>query len=103
MLCAAFLFTIQRIDSRMAILRGVDSGFTIARNSKQGRLSITDNRGRVLAEATESRTGFTVVDSIAPVARQDTIYVRFGDWFARVCTACSAGVIVLLFLKKLDS
>ncbi|HWZ99221.1 MAG TPA: nitrilase-related carbon-nitrogen hydrolase [Candidatus Dormibacteraeota bacterium] len=88
------------LHSRMAILRGVESGFTIARDAKQGRLSITDNRGRVLAEATESRTGFAVVDSVAPVAPETTIYVRFGDWFAWVCLVGSACIIALLFMKK---
>jgi apolipoprotein N-acyltransferase len=88
------------LHSRMAILRGVESGFIIARNAKQGRLTITDNRGRVLAEAPESRTGFAVIDSIAPVAHEETLYVRFGDWFAWICLIGSACVLTLLFLKK---
>ncbi|HET9802883.1 MAG TPA: nitrilase-related carbon-nitrogen hydrolase [Candidatus Acidoferrum sp.] len=87
------------LHQRMAILRGVESGFTIARNAKQGRLSITDNRGRVLAEALESRTGFAVVDATAPVAHADTIYTRFGDWFAWLCVAESILIIALLFVK----
>jgi apolipoprotein N-acyltransferase len=88
------------LHQRMAILRGVESGFTIARNAKQGRLSVTDNRGRVLAEALESRTGFAVIDASAPVAHENTIYARLGDWFAWFCVAGSAGVIVLLFFKR---
>jgi apolipoprotein N-acyltransferase len=83
----------------MAILRGVESGFTVARNAKQGRLSITDNRGRVLAEALESRTGFAVVDATAPVAHADTIYAKFGEWFAWLCVAGSVLIIALLFVK----
>lgn len=88
------------LHSRMAILRGVESGFSIARNAKQGRLTITDNRGRVLAEALESRTGFAVLDSVAPVAHESTLYLRFGDWFAWLCLAGSVCVIALLFLKR---
>lgn len=88
------------LHQRMAILRGVESSFTIARNAKQGRLSVTDNRGRMLAEALESRTGFAVVDTLAPVAHENTVYARLGDWFAWFCMAGSAGVIVLLFFKR---
>lgn len=33
----------------MAILRGVESGFSIARAAKQGRLTVSDSRGRVFA------------------------------------------------------
>jgi len=88
------------LHSRMAILRGVESGFSIARNAKQGRLTITDNRGRVLSEATESRIGFAVVDSVAPVAHEATFYVRYGDWFAWICLLGSACALALLFAKK---
>jgi len=91
------------LHSRMAVLRGVESGFTIARDAKQGRLSITDNRGRVLAEVLESRTGFAVVDSVAPVAHDETFYVRHGDWFAWICLAGSLGVFVVLFFGKRSS
>jgi apolipoprotein N-acyltransferase len=88
------------LHQRMAILRGVESGFTIARNAKQGRLSITDNRGRMLAEALESRTGFAMVDALAPVAHENTVYARLGDWFAWLCLAGSASVVALLFFKR---
>jgi len=87
------------LHQRMAILRGVESGFTVARNAKQGRLSITDNRGRVLAEALESRTGFAVIDAMAPVVHENTFYARFGDWFAWLCVTGSAVVILLLLFK----
>ena len=37
------------LHGRMAILRGVESGFSIVRAPKQGILTVTDDRGRVLA------------------------------------------------------
>src|SRR5262249_2314530 len=101
LLVPAWDFTIDDwLHSRMAVLRGVESGFTLARSAKQGRLSINDNRGRVLAETVDSTTGFAVLDSVAPVAHEATLYVRYGNWFAWICLAGSVCIIALLFAKK---
>jgi apolipoprotein N-acyltransferase len=67
----------------MAILRGVESGFSIARAPKQGILSVTDDRGRILAEqVTSASVTFTSLLAAVPVHHDDTLYARFGDWFA---------------------
>lgn len=66
---------------RMAILRGVESGFGIARAPKQGILTITDNRGRVLAERVTGSADFTSLIADVPVNHEATLYVRFGNWF----------------------
>ena len=74
------------LHGRMAIMRGVESGFSEARAAKQGRLTLSDNRGRVLAEAatgayTNAAPFVSVVGSL-PVGHEATLYARFGDWFA---------------------
>ena len=83
------------LHGRMAILRGVESGFSIARSAKLGILTITDDRGRVLAERNTIGPSFaTVIDNI-PVRHDSTLYSRFGNWFAWVCVAL---LFVCLFL-----
>jgi apolipoprotein N-acyltransferase len=67
---------------RMAILRGVESGFSIARAPKQGILTLTDDRGRVLAERDTSTAPFATLLGEIPVHHDRTLYARFGDWFA---------------------
>lgn len=69
------------LHGRMAILRGVESGFSIARAPKQGVLSISDNRGRVLAERLSSSAPIAALVAPVPVEHESTIYARFGDWF----------------------
>ena len=69
------------LHGRMAILRGVESGFSIARAPKQGVLSISDNRGRVLAERVTGSAPFVALVADVPVRHDSTIYARFGDWF----------------------
>jgi apolipoprotein N-acyltransferase len=66
----------------MAILRGVESGFSIARSPKQGILAVTDDRGRILAEqVTSVSVPFTSLVAAVPVHHDNTLYARFGDWF----------------------
>jgi apolipoprotein N-acyltransferase len=66
----------------MAVLRGVESGFSIARTAKLGILTATDDRGRILAEQNTLATPFATVIATVPVRHDATIYSRFGDWFA---------------------
>jgi apolipoprotein N-acyltransferase len=70
------------LHGRMAILRGVESGFSIARAPKQGILTLTDDRGRVLAERESSTAPFATLIGDIPVHHDRTLYARFGDWFA---------------------
>lgn len=69
------------LHSRMAILRGVESGFAIARAARDGRLTLSDDRGRVLAEASSVKQDAQLVGSL-PLRGTRTPYARWGDWFA---------------------
>ena len=70
------------LHGRMAILRGVESGFSIARAPKQGILTVSDDRGRVLAQRSTSATPFATLVASVPVRSQPTFYDRAGNWFA---------------------
>jgi len=82
------------LHGRMAILRGVESGFTIARSPKQGVLTVSDDTGRVLAQRTTGAEPFTSLIAAAPVHHSDTIYARFGDWFAWLNLAVALCLLV---------
>ena len=69
------------LHGRMAILRGVESGFSIARAPKEGIMTVTDDRGRVLAERNTKSAQFAALLATVPVRHDTTIYARFGDWF----------------------
>ncbi len=70
------------LHGRMAVLRGVEGGFSIARSAKLGILTATDDRGRILAERNTLTVPFATVIATIPVRHDATIYSRFGDWFA---------------------
>jgi apolipoprotein N-acyltransferase len=75
------------LHGRMAILRGVESGFSIARSAKLGILTATDDRGRVLAQRNTIGPSFATAVANIPVRHDSTFYSRFGNWFAWVCVA----------------
>ena len=72
------------LHGRMAILRGVESGFSIARSVKQGILTLSDSRGRVLAFRVTGAPGFDILVGALPLGSGPTFYDRTGDWFAWV-------------------
>lgn len=82
------------LHSRMAILRGVESGFAIARAARSGRLTLSDDRGRVLAEASSEKHDAELVGEL-PLHETRTLYARWGDWFVWLDLAT---LIVLLTL-----
>ena len=76
------------LHGRMAVLRGVEGGFSVARSANLGILTATDDRGRLIAEQ-DTIMGPPFVTSIAdvPVHHDATVFSRFGDWFAWLCMA----------------
>jgi apolipoprotein N-acyltransferase len=83
MLVPAWDFTLdRRWHGHMAVMRGVESGFAMVRSAKQGYLTVSDNRGRILAEMTSDAAPFAMLLADVPVTHDDTLYLVLGDWFA---------------------
>lgn len=68
------------LHSRMAITRGVESGLSVARSARLGRLVISDPYGRVLAEAGSSAGDPATVSAALPERGVSTVYATAGDW-----------------------
>ncbi|MES2219335.1 MAG: nitrilase-related carbon-nitrogen hydrolase, partial [Acidobacteriota bacterium] len=83
MLVPGWDFNIDRgWHGHIAIMRGVESGFSIAHAAKNGFLTLSDNRGRILAQTRSDSAPFATLIAKVPVAHAWTLYVRWGDWFA---------------------
>ena len=83
----------------LSLMRGVEDGFTIARNAKLGLLTVSDDRGRVLREEpTRTDGGLVTMVATVPIHHDRTLYQSWGDWFAwisltlMVIVALTAGV-----------
>jgi apolipoprotein N-acyltransferase len=85
----------------MAIMRGVESGFSVVRSAKGGSLYVSDNRGRILAEVKSDSAPFATLLVTVPTAHDKTLYVVLGDWFAWVALAILGFTLLrLLMLRK---
>ena len=70
------------LHGRMAVLRGVEGGFAVARAARGGRLTISDDRGRIVADAASAETPLASVVGRVGLRPETTPYARLGDWFA---------------------
>lgn len=87
------------LHSRMAILRGVENGYAIVRTARQGRLTVSDYRGKVLYEAScENNKTASLVGKVNVVSTR-TVYSRFGDWFGYVVVGGAIYFLIVFFVK----
>lgn len=88
MLVPAWDFEIDRTwHGHMAIMRAVEDGFSLVRAARGGYLTVTDDRGRVLAEVRSDSAPFATLMAEVPVRHDATLYERWGNWFAWVALA----------------
>ena len=88
------------LHSRMAILRGVENGFSIIRTARQGRLTISDTYGSVVAEENSSNGKATTLIGQVSLTRTNTFYTQYGEWFGYAIIAASIFFIILTILRK---
>lgn len=97
MLVPAWDFFLDWIQhGHMAIMRGVESGFSVARSAKGGSLFVSDDRGRVVAEIRSNAAPFTALMTSVSQRHDKTAFLVLGDSFAWV-----AVVILVCCLARL--
>ena len=82
------------LHSRMAILRGVENGFSEVRAARTGRLTISDLYGRVTYEASTSNQQRASLIGYVSTQQTNTLYTVFGDWLGIVSLLIS---VVFMF------
>ncbi len=102
MLVPAWDFVLDRWEhGHIAVMRGVEGGFSIARAAKQGYLTVSDDRGRILAETQSDSAPFAALVADVPIAHDTTLYLLLGDWFAWIVLATLFFTLVQLYrLRK---
>lgn len=88
------------LHSRMAILRGVENGFSEVRTARLGRLTISDPFGRVNAEANCSNGKATTLVGQLSLNRIDTLYNQYGDWFGLAIIITAITFFILTIIKR---
>src|SRR4030095_1889366 len=88
------------LHSRMAILRGVENGYSIIRTARQGQLTISDYGGRVLYEASCTNNEAAALAGKFPLVATKTVYSRFGDWFGYLVVIAAIFFILMMVQRK---
>ncbi len=81
------------LHDRMAVMRGVENGFSIVRVAQQGLLTVSDAYGRILAERKSYTAPEVLLVEAVPAGPGTTLYARYGDWFGWVNLLALAGLI----------
>ena len=80
--------------TRMASFRAVEQGFNLVRHTSQGLSAAFDYQGRQLAAMDHYLAADRVLVAQVPIHGTRTIYGLLGDWFAWLCLAGLAGVVI---------
>ena len=78
----------------------MEGGFSLVRVAKNGYLTVSDNRGRGLAETRSDAAPFATVIAKVPAAHTATLYLLLGDWFAWLACALLLFAIVQVWLVR---
>jgi apolipoprotein N-acyltransferase len=86
------------MGARMTGMRGIESGYAVARSARNGLAGAYDAYGRIVAEAPSGPQ--TTVTARLAAARIDTPYGHVGEAFGWICAALSLGLIAWLRLAR---
>jgi len=83
----------------IAVMRGVEDGFSVVRSARDGNLTMSDDRGRVLAEIRSDSAPYASLVAKVPATHDATLYTLLGDWFAWFALAMLALSLLRLALS----
>jgi apolipoprotein N-acyltransferase len=87
------------LHGRMAVVRGVENGFAVARSASQGLMTLSDAKGRIVAEK-RTREGPSMLIGDLPAGQGRTLYSRVGDVFGQMVTVVWLGLVILLAWRR---
>jgi apolipoprotein N-acyltransferase len=87
-LAPAWDFNVDRAwHGHIAVMRGVEDGFSVARAAKDGFLTVSNNRGKILGETRSDSAPFAMMMVTVPAGHSWTLFQQMGDWFAWLAIA----------------
>jgi len=85
-----------------AVFRAVETNRPVLRVTNVGITAYINERGEVI-EPTESYTEDTRNWTVSKSDGIQTFYVRYGDWFAWLCSAVTLGLMVFGILRRIEA
>ena len=83
--------------ARMAVMRGIESGFAMVRAAHNGLVIASDAQGRLVASKRDAHAGLTMIVADLPLGPGPTIYTRIGSIFAWLCVLLSVAIGAMAF------
>ena len=100
MLVQAWDFDRDRyLHGRMAVVRGVENGFSLARSASQGLMTLSDSKGRIIAEKRTIKGPSMLVGDL-PTGKGHTLYSPISDVFAQIMVVMWLGLLGLLMWRR---
>jgi apolipoprotein N-acyltransferase len=95
----AWDFNIDRAwHGHIAIMRGVEGGYAIAHAAKNGFLTVTDDRGRILGETRTNTAPFASLLVDVPLRHDRTLFDRYGTWFPQLAALLLLAATIRLWI-----
>jgi apolipoprotein N-acyltransferase len=95
----AWDFNVDRTwHGHIAIMRGVEGGYAIAHAAKDGFLTVTDDRGRILGETRTNTTSFASLLVDVPLRHDRTVFDRYGTWFPKLAALLLLVAVIRLLI-----
>lgn len=87
--------------ARVAIMRGIENGVSIARAARMGLLTLSDPYGRIVGRRSAMGDATMTLVGNLPLGKGAgrTLYSRIGDVFAWACIALGAGLLVVAAIR----
>jgi len=84
------------LHARVAIIRGVEGNYSVARAAQWGLLTISDSRGRLLGTTATDTAAETSLISKVPLGSGHSVYSLTGDWLAWLSLSLTAQAAIRL-------
>lgn len=91
--------TIRQQHAEMAVFSAVANGLTVVRPALSGISTSVDAYGRTLAQVDDFGNDRPTLVAAVATAGVPTLYARFGDWFAYLCLAGLAALVITAFAQ----
>jgi apolipoprotein N-acyltransferase len=91
---------IKSFHTQVGLLRGVENGFSVVRQTNAGASMAVDYLGRVLAYQDFFTAPNRVMIVDVPTQGVETVYGALGDWFAYVAMLFAVGVSAWAIVKR---
>ncbi len=88
------------LHGRVAMMRGIENGFAVARSAGQGLLTITDQFGRIIAIKADGQDSNNILITTVMLYPLHTFYAEHGDWFAWFILILLSFLVLTAFFKK---